>query len=315
VRFADAINEKNEEYVKSTTFKEFAPIALSYLSGHLAKQLVGFEAVKEAVAVQLFSAENMHILLLGDPGTGKTEILRSAHDVMPVSSFGLGSGTSGAGLTVTAKGKQVEKGLLPMADKGLACIDELNLIKKEDVAGLYNAMEKGFVRYDKMGKHMKFDARVSVLATANPKYSKFSGKDKAAIKKEIPFEAALLSRFHLVFFIRKHDVKEFVAIAKHIVQDKEHGMKAGDIAFLKDYIEAARAIEVNYPKEMEQMVVDFAEHVKKEEKKLLIEVSPRIVVGVVRMAKAVARAQMRNSVEEKDVRLVLDIVKKSLYKA
>jgi replicative DNA helicase Mcm len=315
VRFAEAVNQKNEDYVKSISFKEFSPIALSYLSGHLAEDLVGFDAVKEAVAIQLFATDNVHILLLGDPGTGKTEVLRAAHDITPISSFGLGSGVSGVGLTASAKGKAVEKGLLPMADKGLCCIDELNLIKREDVAGLYNAMEKGFVRYDKLGKHMRLDARVSLLATANPKYSQFSGKTPAAVKKEIPFDTALLTRFHIVFFITKHDVKEFVEIAKRIVQDKERSMKDGDIAFLKDYIAAARAIEVKFPKQLEQRVVDFAERIKKEEKNFLIEVSPRLVVGVVRMAKAVARAEMRAEVEEKDVIHVLSVVEKSLYKA
>ena len=75
----------------------------------IAPNIVGMDLVKKAAAIQLFSEEPFHILLLGDPGTGKTDILRSAHDFSPVSSFGLGSGTSAVGLAVTVKGKEIQK--------------------------------------------------------------------------------------------------------------------------------------------------------------------------------------------------------------
>ena len=63
--------------------------------------------VKLACAIQLFSEEKTHILLLGDPGTGKTDIIRSTSELHPKTSFGLGSGTSGAGLGVTYKGNEM----------------------------------------------------------------------------------------------------------------------------------------------------------------------------------------------------------------
>jgi DNA replicative helicase MCM subunit Mcm2 (Cdc46/Mcm family) len=158
-----------DERTKKTLFEEFSKTIHEKCSQIIAPNIVGFETVKKAVALQLFSPERIHILLLGDPGTGKTQILSAATELAPISSMGLGSGTSGVGLAVTMKGNEVMKGLLPMANNGLCAIDELNLMKEESRASLYNAMEKGFVSYDKGGHSFKFDAKVSVLATANPK--------------------------------------------------------------------------------------------------------------------------------------------------
>jgi len=94
-------------------------------------------------------------------------------------------------------------------------------MKKDDMASLYNAMEKGFITYDKGGKHHKFSARISVLATANPKKDKFQGRDIAELKKQIPFDSALLSRFHMVFLVMNPDVDEFRRIARSIIKDEK----------------------------------------------------------------------------------------------
>ena len=82
---------------RSSAFSEFSSVALEKLSGMIAPDIVGFDAVKKAGALQLFATDRIHVLLLGDPGVGKTEILRSAAELYPISSFGLGSGTSSAG--------------------------------------------------------------------------------------------------------------------------------------------------------------------------------------------------------------------------
>jgi replicative DNA helicase Mcm len=252
--------------------------------------------------------------LLGDPGTGKTDILRSAAKLSPVSSFGLGSGTSGAGLVVTVKGNEVIKGLLPMADKGICAIDELNLMKKEDYAGLYNAMEKGFVSYDKGGKHYKFDARIRVVSTANPKGDKFEGKNVEELRKEIPFDSALLTRFHLIFFIKKPGLEKFKKIAESILSGEKTKVKKGDIEFIKGYIKAVddKIRNVEFPKERQKEVINFVEEIKKKEEEHLIEISPRFVIGIMRLCKSLARMEARDSVQTKDIERIKEIVIDSL---
>ncbi len=309
----ESINTAIQDKTRSMLFAEFSKSIHSKCSNIIAPKIVGFDLVKKAVALQLFSPERIHILLLGDPGTGKTQLLSAATDLAPISSMGLGSGTSGVGLAVTVKGKEVIKGLLPMADGGLCAIDELNLMKEESRASLYNAMEKGFVSYNKGGNSYKFDSRISVLATANPKGDKFVGNKVSELKKQLPFDAALLSRFHLTFLVRKHTMDEFKEITKSLLNKTKQSLTRKEEDFLSDYIKKAKDIgEIKLPKKFEQEIVDFIADIKENEKKYLVEVSPRMVVGFSRMAKASARMELRNTVEEKDVALVKQIVRESL---
>jgi DNA replicative helicase MCM subunit Mcm2 (Cdc46/Mcm family) len=310
--FCDTVNERIQRTIKERVFKAFSNHAEDEIREMIAPNIVGMHAVKESVLLQLFSEDRVHVLLLGDPGTGKTDILRAAADLAPKSSFGLGSGTSGAGLTVTVKGKEVVEGLLPMADGGLCCIDELNLLKDRDRAGLLNAMEKGFVSYDKGNKHIQVEADVKILGTANPKGDQFKGWDVESLKKQVPFDPALLTRFHLVFLIRRPDTEEFKEISKKIVSGDRREVTEAEQEFVKDYIEYANSLNVTFDDELEPMVTGFVEEIKQEEEKYLMDVSPRLVVGAMRLAKASARLNLRRKTSRKDLRRVLDLMKESL---
>jgi DNA replicative helicase MCM subunit Mcm2 (Cdc46/Mcm family) len=315
-RFLASINSQITEKARAEAFQQFAPHALEHIQLHVGPNLLGMEELKAACAIQLFATpkEPVHVLLIGDPGTGKTDILRSLHALSPVSSFGLGSGTSGAGLSAMAKGDDVIKGLLPLADSGIACIDELNLMRAKDMASLYNAMEKGFITYDKGAKHEQLPARVRVCATANPAGDTFIGKSAEILKKQIPFDDALLSRFHLIFLVRKPTDEEFEQIASHIVKnEKKRTIPAEDAAFIKAYVERSQEVEVELDPRFEQQIVAFIKELKADERHFVIEVGPRTVVGVVRIVKAVARAELSQSVDEQHLRTAFSIVRKALY--
>lgn len=310
---ASDVNKEIKEIVMKKAFKGFSERAFEIIPGFIAPNINGMGDVKRAVALQLFSPQPIHILLLGDPGTGKTDVLRAAFNLSPISSFGLGSGTSGAGLVVTVRGDKIMKGILPLADNGVCCIDELNLMKEESRAGLYNAMEKGFVTYDKGGNHYRFDSRVRVLATANPKGDRFEGKTIDELKKELPFDSALLTRFHLSFFIRKPGVKEFKEIASKIAAQEKAELCEGDVDFIKGYIGHISNIKVDdISKELQKVIVDFITEIKQNEDNYLVEVSPRLIIGFMRLCKALARMEARSSVEEEDVERVKKLVRSSL---
>jgi replicative DNA helicase Mcm len=310
-KFIQNINKDIKEGIYADAFKEYAKKAGEDIPATIATNIMGMEMIKKAIGIQLFAKERFHILLLGDPGTGKTDLVRSASDLSPISSFGLGSGVSGVGLAVAKVGKQIKKGLLGQAHKGLCCIDELNLMKKEDRAALYNAMEKGFVSLDKGGAHEVFPAEVKLLATANPIGDKFRGTNIDYIRRHLPFDAALLSRFHLVFVIKRPSKKEFLEITKKIIADGNKHQEQ-DLEFFKQYIAHALTLKVEFPKKYEQMILDFVEDIREKEKKFIIEISPRTIIGVVNMAKARARMSLRKEVSQDDVREVLDIMKYTL---
>jgi DNA replicative helicase MCM subunit Mcm2 (Cdc46/Mcm family) len=292
----------------------FAPNALERIGKLMAPNIIGMEPLKRSVTMQLFAKEPVHVLLLGDPGTGKTDILRSVNALAPKSSLGLGSGTSGAGLSAMAKGDELVLGLLPMADGGIACIDELNLMKPKDMASLYNAMEKGFITYDKGSKHEQLPAHVRVVATANPVGDTFIGKSAEILKKQIPFEDALLSRFHLIFLVRKPNAKEFEQIASHIIKhDAKKAISKEDSQFVKEYIDHAMQTDVVLDPRIEAEILLVIKQLKGDERHFITEVGPRTVVGIVRIVKAVARAELATSVEKRHVETAFGLLRAALY--
>lgn len=311
-KLARRISLDVEDTAHLRAYKRFSKDAFEKIVVSIGANIFGYPEIKQAVALQLFAPEAFHILLLGDPGTGKTQILHSATELSPISSFGLGSGTTGAGLAVTKRGKKVEKGLLPQADQGLCAIDELNLMKQSDYGSMYNAMEKGFVTYDKGGDHLRFDARVKVLAAANPKGDRFVGNVIRVLKDQLPFESALLGRFHLVFLMRRPGVEDFKSISKKIARGQKKQTPKEDLAFIKGYVEFAERIEPEFSKDFEEIVSDYSEELKRNEEKYLVDMSPRIIVGLIRLAKARARIKLKRLVERQDLELAMDLLRKSL---
>lgn len=305
----ERINKKVRDSAMINAFKEFRKDAIERISKLLANNLLGLEAEKRVATVQLFSQESLHILLIGDPGTGKTDILRAVEHLAPHAVFGLGSGASKAGLIGIYEGETFHKGLLVAADEGIALIDELNLLKKEDRAGLYSAMEKGFITYDKKGKHERFNARIRILATANPKGDRFVGKDAKFLKTQLPFDEALLSRFHFVFMIRKPNKKKLEMITRKIVRNEVNNLSDGDARFVKAYVQYAEKLDVLFDKRYESMIIDFIDEMKTKEKHLLTSVGPRTVLGVIRTAKAFARARLSHHTNADDVEEAIKLMK------
>ncbi|MBN2459017.1 hypothetical protein JXB28_01930 [Candidatus Woesearchaeota archaeon] len=309
----EELNTRIELLGKEKVFAEFSAHAEEKILPMIAPNIIGLEEVKLAGLIQLFAKEKSHVLLLGDPATGKTDILHSIVDLAPISSFGLGSGASKAGLTVVVIGKEVVKGILPLANNGIACIDELNLLKSTDRAGLLNAMEKGFITYDKADTHLKLEANVNVFATANPEGERFVGRTIEVLKRQVPFDSALLSRFHLVFLIRKPSTEEFLKITDNIIKGERKAVTEKDKHFIKEYVAYALKRNVEFDKSLSPLIQGFVSDVKKDEGQFLVEISPRMVIGIMNMARAAARMRLKDKVEKEDVIKVLKIFNFSLY--
>jgi DNA replicative helicase MCM subunit Mcm2 (Cdc46/Mcm family) len=309
----DFFNRRIRQHGREAVFLRFSQVAEQKILSVLAPSIIGLDDVKRAALLQLFAKEKVHILLLGDPSTGKTVVLRSVAELAPISSFGLGSGSSKAGLTVNFSGKEMIKGLLPLADNGIACIDELNLMKSADRAGLLNAMEKGFITYDKANNHVQLDARIKVFASANPDGDKFVGNTIDVLKKQIPFEQALLSRFHLMFLIRRPSTQEFLKITENIIKGDKKEIDKHDEDFIKQYVEYCLEHDVEFDKSLSHLIQGFVEDIRKDEDKFLVEISPRMVIGIMNMAKASARLRLRDRVDKDDIIKVLKVFNSALY--
>lgn len=190
------------------------------LARSLAPTVIGHHEIKKAIIAQLLGGVlkkgdgvrirgDINILLVGDPSTAKSMLLKCAHDAAPVSEYTSGKGSSAAGLTAavcresgknkgsSAGGFYLEGGSMVLADGGLICIDEFDKMRSQDAVAIHEAMEQQTISIAKAGLNCVLNARTSVLAAANPisgVYDATKGDDD-----QMSFKASVLSRFDLIF--------------------------------------------------------------------------------------------------------------------
>lgn len=187
------------------------------LQRSVARNIHGHASVKRAVALQLFGAPDanleredtrgeIHILLIGDPSTGKSKIINSAREIAPRSVRASGTSSTGVGLTAAAEAEEIngrtewvlKPGALPLADGGICTIDELDKIGEGGTDNLHEAMSEGTISVNKASiTGVTVRAQASVLAAANPVDSRFNPHDP--LDEQFGFDTALKSRFDLTF--------------------------------------------------------------------------------------------------------------------
>ncbi len=202
----------------------------------IAPSIYGYEDIKEALALQLFSGVakhlpdgsrvrgDIHMLLVGDPGIAKSQLLRYMVKISPRGVFASGKSASSSGLTAAAVKDDLgdgrwtlEAGALVMADMGIAAVDEMDKMSKEDTSALHEAMEQQTVSVAKAGILATLKSRCALLGAANPKYGRFDKYEGLA--EQINMPPALISRFDLIFIMldMPDNVKDS-RIANHILE-------------------------------------------------------------------------------------------------
>ena len=188
----------------------------------IAPSIFGLEHIKEAIMYLLFGGVSkslpdvnvrgeMNALLIGDPGTAKSQLLQYVARIAPRGLYTSGRGTTAAGLTaavVREKGgsMSLEAGALVLADKGIACIDEMDKMRPEDRVAIHEAMEQHTVSVAKGGIVATLNARTAVLAAANPSLGRY--EPNRTVAENIPLPVTILSRFDLIFVLRDVPNKE-----------------------------------------------------------------------------------------------------------
>lgn len=165
---------------------------------------------------------DINVLLLGDPGTAKSQLLKFVEKVAPIAVYTSGKGLSAAGLTATVQRDVVsrefylEGGAMVLADTGVVCIDEFDKMRDEDRVAIHEAMEQQTISVAKAGITTVLNSRTSVLAAANPVWGRYDeGKSPG---ENIDFQTTILSRFDMIFIVRdEHNEQRDRTIAKHVM--------------------------------------------------------------------------------------------------
>ncbi len=210
--------------------------------------------VKRSLALQLFggvsrinkdatrSRGDVHILLMGDPGVAKSQLLHYMSKLSPRGMFATGGGVSGAGLTAAAVRDDfggggrfaLEAGILPLSDRGMAAIDEFDKISEEDRRTMHPAMEQQRLDVSKGGVKATLNTRCAVLAAANPIRGRFTkrGANESVMHSfnETGLPPALASRFDIIWMLRDEvRVDDDERIARHILEVRTQGISESKI--------------------------------------------------------------------------------------
>ena len=236
------LTEEDREMIVELSKKEDI---YKLLTNTLAPEIYGHDTVKEGLLLQLFEGSRpaddtfksdtmdrwtSHILLIGDPGVGKSQLMSAVNKRAPKVISISGTNTSQAGLTTSAVKDELtgtwtmEAGGVILADTGLLCIDEFDKLTPSAQKSLNEPMEQLSVSSAKAGLVQTMTARTSILAAANPKYSRFT--DNKTIREQLDIAESTLSRFDLIFVLRDavNETKD-KALAKTLLaknqEDKE----------------------------------------------------------------------------------------------
>ena len=327
--------------------------------------------VKRSLVLQLFGGVarrqgdgnrlrgDIHILLMGDPGVAKSQLLDFMGRVSPRGRYASGGGVSGAGLTAAAvrdtfsEGRfTLEAGVLVLADLGLAAIDELDKMNKEDRSRMHEAMEQQRIHVSKGGLNASMPTRCAVLAASNPEHGRFTqryqyGGDITPMFEEVDLPPALMSRFDVIWLLRDDArAEDDRRIAHHIIEnrsegvseqllergqevdprkvEKEQHMKTDStgadlltIPMFQKYVAyAKRQFHPVLTPQAKEMLLDYYLDTRSkigQDDDGSVPATPRALEALIRLSEASARSRLSHEAEARDAELAMAIYRNWRY--
>ncbi|MBU4246664.1 MAG: minichromosome maintenance protein MCM [Nanoarchaeota archaeon] len=342
----ETIDQEFEEIILTeedvVAIKEFSknPKIYELLIKAMAPSIYGYEDVKEAVALQLFGGVrkvrhdgittrgDIHILLVGDPGAGKSQLLKYVVGLAPKARYIVGKSASGAGITATVvkdefmRGWALEAGAIVLANNGIIGIDELDKMTPEDRSAMHEAMEQQTVTVSKANVQATLSAKTTVLAAANPKLGRFNNFNPLASQIDLP--ETLLSRFDLIFAFRDIPNKEKdTVLVRHILKlHREPDVQNSPIEteFLRKFI--AHAKSTCFPKltrVAETVIENFYvglrnKYAGETKENTAVPIGARQLEAIIRLAEASAKVRLSDKVLEEDAQRAVNVVTAYLMK-
>lgn len=320
---------EEEEFIQLST----RPDLYETIAKSIAPSIWGSVDVKKAISCLLFGGSrkrlpdgltrrgDVNLLMLGDPGTAKSQLLKFVEQVSPIGVYTSGKGSSAAGLTASvirdpqSRGFIMEGGAMVLADGGVVCIDEFDKMREDDRVAIHEAMEQQTISIAKAGITTTLNSRCSVLAAAN---SVFGRWDDTKGEENIDFMPTILSRFDMIFIIKdEHDESRDVTLAKHVMNVHLNSLQAAEkqegelgLEMLKKYISYCRSkcgprISASAAEKLSGRYVmmrnSAGEYERETGKKIGIPITVRQLEAIVRISESLAKMRLAAFATDADV--------------
>jgi len=352
------ISDEEERFIKELASNDDV---YNILTRSIAPSIFGMTHVKESLMLQLFGGVarrnsdgtrtrgDIHILLMGDPGVAKSQLLSYMSTISPRGRFTSGMSATAAGLTAaavqdtTADGRwTLEAGALALADLGLAAIDEFDKMNEGDRSSMHEAMEQQRISISKAGISATLRTRCAILAAANPKNGRFEAVSETPFTSQVNLGPPLLSRFDIIWLLTDApNTEQDSMIANHIVDKRTVGISEllieegsasdpsrtsdtpnlskdeyGDVQIEKDMIRkyiayCKRNIHPNLDAAARTALVDFYVKTRREggEFKDSIAITARALEALARLTEASARIRLSNDANLQDAEKAIRLTK------
>lgn len=324
------IDEKKDNMPNDEEIEKFKEMMkdnwITKLTDSFAPEIWGLKNEKEALILSLVSGQkigdlrgDINTLLVGDPSTAKSRLLKYVLKVTSKSAYALGRSTSAAGLVMgvdkLADGRNVIKaGPVVLCSGGCVCIDEIDKMADHDRSALHEAMEQQTATLNKIGSNLTLPAKTIIIAAANPRTSKYN--TGLSISQNINMPDSLLSRFDLIFLIRDIadrdiDIKKLRHIAK-VRQDKNdcEVLDIGEMTKLINY--AKKFNPIVEPENMKMLEDFFVELRGYEQTEDSLSIDMRGFEGLIRLATAHCKLRFCDKMEKQDIEEAIRLYRYSL---
>eukprot|EP00924_Labyrinthula_sp_SR-Ha-C_P000992 maker-scaffold_7-augustus-gene-10.15-mRNA-1 protein AED:0.09 eAED:0.09 QI:0/0.5/0.6/0.8/0/0/5/1043/1253 len=339
---------KSNEHLKELTDEEITMLKKLARSGELfhrviesiAPNVYGRRSSKVALALALFGGQekisdrnrhrvrgDIHVLILGDSGTAKSQLLKFAEKMAPRSVYSTGKGASAVGLTAAVNRDPIsrewvlEGGALVLADKGVCIIDEFDKMSDQDRVSIHEAMEQQSISISKAGIVSTLQARCSVIAAANP--IKGSYNPKIDLARNVSLTDPIIQRFDLICVVRDIQEDEVdMAMARFVFNNHKNSglenteqdidkkqIKLFNLDFLRRYLAFAKKINVRMGSVDAKKISEVYSELRQQSAKFGgIPIAIRHLESFVRVSQALARLNLRSEVSQADVDQAINIV-------
>jgi len=308
--------------------------AVEILANKVYKSIYGYDEVKKGLLLTLFGGVSdrtitpkergePHILLIGDPGEGKTDFLKITMLYALKSMWASGVGSSSVGLSGSVEQDKIlggftfKAGPIVLANGGILVIDEFNELADDEKNVLREPMESGEVSINKASISRRFITQESILVSANPKLGLFDPYDD--IYKQFAIPSPILSRFDLIFIFKTTHNEEFEELKANLILSRKNKTIEITPEFFKKYLSLAKEINP-------QISGELIKYISKKYAKLksgvgtsggakMFPLTPRYVNIIKRLSEAKARIHLKNAVKKEDIDYILELIYHSLQQA